>query len=92
MLAAFDGGGILEMGSYHTCATTHCRAGWAVWLAGPIGTALEFGFGTNAAAALIHTASCPALNGKVPDFFATNEAALADIKRLAETEPALESV
>lgn len=34
-------------------------------------------------------ASCPALEGRVPEFYARNEDALADIQRLAELEPAL---
>ena len=41
------------------------------------------------AAALIHLASCPELKGKVPNFYDTKENALADIKRLAELEPAI---
>ena len=78
------------MGSWHACETTHCRGGWAVMLAGT-GRVLEACLGTAAAAALIHIASCPALEGKVPDFYASDEDALADIKRLAELEPELET-
>ena len=36
----------LDMGSWHTCDTTHCIAGWAVRLAGDEGNALEEKFGT----------------------------------------------
>ena len=74
------------MDFWHTCATTHCRAGWVIWLTGDSGRELEVRLGTNAAAALIVTASCPQLAGRVPDWMATNEAALADIRRLAALE------
>ena len=88
MLAAIETEGCkLDMATWHQCETTHCRAGWAVQLAGPAGKALEWAIGPAAAGALIHLASCPALDGKVPDFYASNEEALADIRRLAETEP-----
>ena len=88
MLAAIESEGCkLDMAAWHQCETTHCRAGWAVQLAGPAGKALEWAIGPSAAGALIHLASCPALEGKVPDFYASNEDALADIKRLAALEP-----
>ena len=78
------------MNTWHTCETTHCRAGWAIQLAGAPGRVLEACLGPNAAGALIHVASCPQLEGKVPNFLDTNENALADIKRLAALEPELE--
>lgn len=28
ILAAIEAGGTLDMWTWHTCATTHCRAGW----------------------------------------------------------------
>ena len=87
ILAAIDGGGKLEMGSWHTCETTHCRAGWAVVLAGNAGRLLEAQMGSSAAGALITQASCPWLE-KVPNFYAANEEALADIKACAEREKA----
>ena len=62
----------LEMDDVHTCATTHCLAGWAVTLAGAEGAALEKKLGWNAAGGLIFHASC----GVVPDFYSTNEAAI----------------
>jgi hypothetical protein len=89
ILAAIEAGGTLEMSTWHTCETTHCRAGWAIQLAGAPGRVLEACLGPNVAGALIHVASCPALEGKVPKFVDSNENALADIKRLAELEPAL---
>ena len=75
----------LDMGSWHTCETTHCRAGWVVALAGAGGLALEWAMGTPAAAAIIYMRSDPKLE-KIPDFYAGNESALEDMKRLAEAE------
>ena len=77
----------LKMSDWHTCDTTHCRAGWVVRLAGDAGAAMEFCIGTPAAAALIYMRSDPTL-AKIPDFYANNEDALADMKRLAEAEVA----
>ena len=72
----------LDMGHWHSCDTTHCRAGWVVTLAGPGGKALEWAMGTPAAAAFIYMRSDPKLE-KIPNFYASNEAALEDMKRLA---------
>ena len=83
--AAASQTGALDMGQWHKCETTHCRAGWVVTLAGEAGAALEYGMGTSVAAALIYLASDPALE-KVPNFYADNGEALADMKRLAEQE------
>ena len=41
ILAAINAGGKLKMSDWHTCKTTHCRAGWAVTLAGDAGKELE---------------------------------------------------
>ena len=73
--------GALDMGAWH-CGTVHCRAGWVVTLAGDAGKAIEWALGTPAAAALIYQASDPQLE-RVPDFYCSNEAALADMARLA---------
>ena len=70
----------LDMGRWH-CGSTHCRAGWAVVLAGEEGIALEVSLGTESAARLIYEASTRRI---APDFFATQEAAIADIRRCAE--------
>ena len=75
----------LDMGAWHKCETTHCRAGWVIALAGEGGAAMEFCMGTPFAAALIYLKSDPTI-GKIPDFYASNEDALADMKRLAEAE------
>jgi uncharacterized protein YjbI with pentapeptide repeats len=77
----------LNMSSWHTCDTTHCRAGWVVALAGAGGKALEWAMGTPAAAAVIYMRSDPKLD-RVPDFYASNDDALEDMKRLAELESA----
>jgi len=81
--------GALNMRVWHKggnfCGTTHCRAGWVTHLAGEGGRALEFAFGTPAAAAMIYLASDPSLE-KVPDFYCDNQTALKDMKRLAEAE------
>jgi uncharacterized protein YjbI with pentapeptide repeats len=85
--AAASAPNALRMESWHTCETTHCRAGWAVTLAGDDGRELEKRIGTDAAGALIYIASDPTLE-RVPSWYATNEDALADMKRLAELEAA----
>ena len=55
ILAAIEAGGGLETAAWHTCETTHCRAGWAIKLAGPAGEALEEALG----AAIAGTSSMP---------------------------------
>ena len=79
MAEATDPKGALIMDSWHTCETTHCRAGWAIHLAGNEGYALEEKVGPCVAGALIYHAS----TGMVPDFFTSNADALADIKACA---------
>jgi hypothetical protein len=80
----------LNMETWHSCETTHCRAGWVTTLAGDGGRVLEWMMGPAAAAALIYQASDPTLE-KVPDFYCDNATALADMKRLAEAEAAAAS-
>jgi hypothetical protein len=87
VFAAASQEGALNMGDWHTCDTTHCRAGWVVHLAGEAGRALEWAMGTPAAAAMIYMASDPELE-RVPDFYCDNETALEDMRRLAEAEAA----
>ena len=84
--AITDGKGSLNMGEWHdpNCQTTHCRAGWAIALAGKAGGELEAKYGPAAAGALIYAKSRPGV--PVPDFHAGDEAALADIKRHAGVE------
>jgi hypothetical protein len=68
----------LDMGSWHgesACGTTHCRAGSAIALH-PMGAELERVFGPWLAGAAIYLRS----TGRVPDFFASNADALADMR------------
>lgn len=76
--------GALDMSTWH-CGTAHCRAGWVTTLAGEAGRRLEGQLGTAAAAALIYAASDPELFERegLPEFYADNDEALADMARLA---------
>jgi hypothetical protein len=82
ILAAIEApGNELRMSSWHTCGTTHCRAGWAIHLAGDAGYRLEKVVGSAAAGALIYAASRP--DKPVPDFLASDADALADLRACA---------
>jgi len=83
VLEAIEAGGKLEMETWHTCKTTHCRAGWVITIAGEDGKALEEQLGTNAAAALIYARSG---SHPVPNWYASTETALEDIKYRAEQQ------
>jgi hypothetical protein len=72
------------MGQWHACATTHCRAGWAIHLAGEAGYELEKNTSPVFAAMQIYRAS--GFEISPCRFFDGNEVALADMKRLAEEE------
>jgi len=74
----------LKMSDWHTCNTTHCRAGWVVHLAGEAGYALERFHNTALAAQLIHRASGSPISPV--RFYETNEQAMADMKRRAGVE------
>jgi hypothetical protein len=67
------------MSQWHTCETTHCRAGWAITLAGPDGKELEKKYGPRIAGAMIYRAS----TGRAPHFFASDKDALEDIRQCA---------
>jgi hypothetical protein len=73
----------LRMDTWHTCWSTHCRAGWAIHLAGAAGYALGEQVGPETAGALIYAAST---GDPVPDFYADDAEALADIRACAEQE------
>ena len=75
----------LDMSDWHTCETTHSRAGWVVHLAGEKGYALEKYFGSAALAAqLIYKQSGYEIHpGK---FYESNEQAMEDIRALAEAK------
>jgi hypothetical protein len=75
----------LNMGDWHTCDTTHCRAGWVVHLAGEGGKKLERQTSTLFAAMQIYKASSPIVVSPVR-FYESNEIALSDMKRCAEEE------
>jgi len=70
------------MSDWHTCKTSHCRAGWVVHLAGEAGYALERFHNTALAAQLIYRDSGAPINPC--RFWDTTADALADIKRSAE--------
>ena len=74
----------LKMDDFHTCETTHCRAGWVVHLAGEAGYALEEIFDTEIAAILIYKVSGYEIDAI--KFFDSKKEALADMKQLAEQE------
>lgn len=80
ILAAIGDGGELDMAWWHTCETTHCRAGWAIHLAGEAGAELEKAMGPAAAGALIYAASG---SHPVPDWYCDNETAMADLRKRA---------
>jgi hypothetical protein len=86
ILAAIEAGGTLQMSCWHddSCGTTHCRAGWAITIAGEAGKKLEDKYGPGPAGALIYAASRPGV--PVPNFYASNEVALADIRKCAAEE------
>ena len=75
----------LEMSTWHTCATTHCRAGWVVTLAGEKGKELERRTSTEFAAMMIYKESSP-IRVFPPRFYDGNEVAMKDIERCAEEE------
>lgn len=84
--AAASQPGCLNMSLWHTCETTHCRAGWVVTLAGEEGKRLEEATSTLFAAMQIYKASDPVNPISPVRFYDSNEKALADMKRLAEAE------
>ncbi len=79
ILAAIEAGGHLNMSQWHTCETTHCRAGWAITLAGEAGKTLESEYGPHHAGRMLYIAA----TGRAPHFFASDEAAMEDIKACA---------
>ena len=74
------------MGDWHTCDTTHCRAGWVVHLAGKAGYELEDKLGTPLAAAKIYSESSEIKVHWALRFFEENEIAMEDMKRCAGLE------
>ena len=76
--------GALEMGAFHTCETTHCRAGWVIHLAGKAGYDLEKATSPEFAAMQIYKKSGYEISPA--RFYDSNEIALEDMKRLAESK------
>ncbi|MBL4590774.1 MAG: pentapeptide repeat-containing protein [Phycisphaerales bacterium] len=83
--AAAKGEDALDMEQWHTCGSKHCRAGWVVTLAGAAGKVMEGVYGPGVAAALIYMASDPEMK-KVPNWLASDEDALENMKEMAEAE------
>ena len=76
ILGIIDSGkGQLRMSSWHTCKTTHCRAGLAITLAGAAGAALEDKHGPHRAGMMIYRAS----TGGMPAFFRERPAGIGGI-------------
>ena len=73
------------MRNWHACETTHCRAGWAVTLAGEAGKALETETSTLFAAMMIYKASSDIRVSPVR-FFEDDKTAMADMKKCADLE------
>lgn len=73
----------LDMRTWH-CNTTHCRAGSACFMH-PLGSELERVFGNWIAGAIIYKIS----TNSIPDFYASNEVAMADIRRCAAEQDAI---
>ena len=85
----------LYMGNWHgknECGTTHCRAGSAV-VKHPMGPELERVFGPALAGAVIYLAARRGTNreNQVPEFYASNDAALADIRACAAEQRGVKS-
>lgn len=89
ILAAInDNGNKLEMSTWHTCETTHCRGGWAIVLGGEDGKKLESETSTLFAAMQILKSSST-IPVPLHKFFENNEKAMEDIIRCAEEEKSL---
>ena len=73
--------GALDMGTWHRCETTHCRAGWACVLGGEKGKALEEKLGPELAGILIYRENTP--DKYVPNFYASDVLAMKDILKRA---------
>lgn len=89
VLEAVSEEGALDMDTWHSCETTHCRAGWVVQLAGKEGKELEQMTSTPFAAMQIYKASSDI---KVPPtrFHDNADVAMKDMERCAAEEKALE--
>jgi len=68
-------GNSLNMSLWHSCETTHCRAGWEVVITEQ-GKELEKYFGTWMAATIIHKKS----TGVTVDYYATKDKVMSDLR------------
>ncbi|HXS04847.1 MAG TPA: hypothetical protein VN731_10250 [Rhodanobacter sp.] len=84
VLAACSAPQALDMRNWHSCNTTHCRAGWVVHLAGEAGYALERFHNTALAAQLIYRESGAPINPA--RFYESNDEAMADMRKRAGEE------
>ena len=74
----------IKMDQVHTCETTHCIAGWTIFLCGQEGKDLEQEYGWELAARKIHEKNYP--KKRLPYYYASNEAALAYVEARALEE------
>ena len=75
----------LNMNSWHTCETTHCRAGWVVILAGEEGLKLEKETSTAFSAYQIYKASSD-IKVSFNDFYVNDKKAMESIIECARLE------
>ena len=75
----------LNMSKWHSCKTTHCRAGWVVTLAGKEGKELESKTSTAFAALQIYDKSSE-IKVSPARFYEDNKKAFSDIERCAKQE------
>ena len=81
-----NGKGELDMSSWHKedcdkdnwCGTSHCRAGYAICLAGEEGFKLEKKYDAELAGRMIYAVSRP--DEELPDFFADTDEVLEELK------------
>lgn len=85
VLSAVSVEGALDMTNWHSCETTHCRAGWVEALAGERGKMLAKQTSTLFAAMQIYKASSPIKVSPVR-FFDRYNKAMEDMKRCANEE------
>ncbi len=71
-----NNGFFLNQDTWHTCETTHCRAGFSELYAEDVGKEMVKHLGHWLTGALIYKKS----TGRIPNFYASNEDALADVR------------
>lgn len=86
VLSAVSNDDSLEVGCWHACETTHCWAGWIVFLAGEEGELLEDQTSTLFAAMMIFKKSNNGQSINPCNFFLSNEETMEKIKEIAESK------